>query len=489
MKHQYVDLKSIAWETMEKYGFAPRFSREVIHEAERLSQNHHVQIKKGIRDLRGLLWSSIDNVDSEDLDQIEYVKEGENGEIHVKIAISDVDQYVPKGSKTDAHAGHNGTSVYPGIVTFHMLPDQLCKGISSLLPGQDSHAIIIEYTVMPDGEVRHGNIYQGVVRNKAKLVYEEIGDWLMGYGPVPPQVATIEGMKRQIELQNEAAVRLRAYRRRQGALDLETLEAQVISDGETVTDLIIQKQNAARYLIEEFMVAANGTVVLFLENAGLPMIQRVVRVPKYWEEIRRIASGYGENLPVHPDAKSLSSFLSKQRAADPERFPDLSLTIVKLMGSGEYVPFIPGKNPIGHFALAVTDYTHGTAPNRRYVDLIIQRLIKSVLHGTKPPYTIRELEEKAEWLSGREKAANKVERFMRKSAAAVLLKPRIGDVFEAFVTGASEKGTYVRLIHPPAEGRVVRRESGLKVGQKVVVKLLRTDPYNGHIDFEYQHDV
>jgi len=217
----------------------------------------------------------------------------------------------------------------------------------------------------------------------------------------------------------------------------------------------------------------------------LPLIQRVVRVPKYWEEIRLVAAGYGEKLPVHPDAKSLSSFLSKQRKADPERFPDLSLTIVKLMGSGEYVPFIPGKNPIGHFALAVTDYTHGTAPNRRYVDLIIQRLIKSVLLGTKPPYTIQELDEKAEWLSGREKAANKVERFMRKSAAAVLLKPRIGETFEAFVTGASEKGTYVRLIDPPAEGRVVKRESGLRVGQKVVVKLLRTDPYNGHIDFEY----
>jgi ribonuclease R len=489
MKHQHVDLKSIAWETMERYGFTPRFPREVIHDTNHLSPEHHIKIKKGVKDLRGLLWSSIDNADSEDLDQIEFVKEGEHGEIHVKVAISDVDHYVTKNSSIDNHAGHNGTSVYPGIVTFHMLPDRLCKGITSLLPGQDCYAIIIEYMVLPDGEVRPGDIYRGVVRNKAKLVYEEIGDWLEGKISVPPRVAETDGLKKQLELQNEVAVRLRSHRRRQGALDLETLEAHVVSDGETVTDLVIQEQNAARCLIEEFMVAANGTMVAFLENAGLPMIQRVVRVPKYWEEIRLVAAKFGEKLPFNPDAKSLSSFLIKQREVDPERFPDLSLTVVKLMGSGEYVPFIPGKTPIGHFALAVTDYTHGTAPNRRYVDLIIQRLIKSVLLGTKSPYHVRELEEKAEWLSGREKAANKVERFMRKSAAAVLLKPRIGETFEGFVTGASEKGTYVRLIRPPAEGRVMRRESGLKVGQKVMVKLLKTDPYNGHIDFEYLHDA
>lgn len=489
MKEQRVNLKTIAWNTMEKYGFIPRFSSEVIHETNSLTPEHHIKIKKGVKDLRGLLWSSIDNWDSEDLDQIEFVKEGSDGEIHVKIAISDVDHYVTKRSHIDKHAGYNGTSVYPGIITFHMLPDRLCKGISSLLPGQDCYAIIIEYTVLPDGEVRHGNIYRGVVRNKAKLVYEEIGDWFEGNIPVPAIVTETEGLKKQLELQNEAAMRLRAHRRRQGALDLETLEAEVVSDGETVTDLVIQKQNAARCLIEEFMVAANGTMAVFLENAGLPMIHRVVRVPKYWEEIRLVAAKFGEKLPVHPDAKSLSSFLTKQREADPERFPDLSLTVVKLMGSGEYVPYIPGKKPIGHFALAVADYTHGTAPNRRYVDLIIQRLIKSVLLGTKTPYNIRELDAKAEWLSSREKAANKVERFMRKSAAAMLLKPRIDEVFEGFVTGASEKGTYVRLVNPPAEGRVMQKESGLKVGQKVMVKLLKTDPYNGHIDFEFLHDI
>lgn len=428
MKQKHVDLKTISWDAMERYGFVPRFPEEVIRETNQLVPEHHIVSKKGIKDLRNLLWSSIDNFDSEDLDQIEYAEQGDNGEIHVRVAISDVDRYVEKNSWIDRHAGQNGTSVYPGIITFHMLPDRLCKGITSLLPGQDCYAIVNEYTVLPDGSVRPGDIYQGIVRNKAKLVYEEIGDWLEEQTPVPNVVLKTEGLTEQIQLQNEAATRLRNFRRKRGALDLETLEAQVVSNGETITALAIQRQNAARCLIEEFMVAANGTMVVFLEKANLPMIQRIVRVPKYWEEIRLVALQYGEKLPAQPDAKSLSAFLTKRREADPERFPDLSLTVVKLMGSGEYVLYKPGKVPIGHFALAVTDYTHGTAPNRRYVDLIVQRLIKSVLLKLKSPYNIRELEQKAEWLSGREKAANKVERFMRKSAAAVLLKPRIGEL-------------------------------------------------------------
>ncbi|NLV27684.1 MAG: RNB domain-containing ribonuclease [Methanomicrobiales archaeon] len=488
MKQKKIDLKTIAWDAMERYGFVPRFPPDVINETNKIVPESQIIAKKGIKDLRDLLWSSIDNEDSEDLDQIEYAEMGNNDEIHIRVAISDVDKYVPKNSYIDKHAAYNGTSVYPGIITFHMLPDRLCKGVTSLLPGNDCYAIIIEYDVLLDGSVRHGDIYRGIIRNKAKLVYEEIGDWLEDKTAVPDCVKKVEGLKEQLLLQNKAATRLRASRRKKGALDLETLEATVISDGETVTDLIIQPQNAAKCLIEEFMVAANETIVIFLEKSGHPMIHRIVRVPKYWEEIRVVAARYGAKLPEHPDAKTLSAFLTRQRESDPERFPDLSLTVVKLMGSGEYVPFIPGKEPIGHFALAVTDYTHGTAPNRRYVDLIIQRIIKSVLTKSKSPYHIRELDEKAEWLSGREKAANKVERFMRKSAAAVLLKPDIGKEFDGFVTGASDKGTYVRLVDPPAEGRVMKREYGLRVGQKVIVKLLKTDPLNGHIDFEYLQD-
>ncbi|MDD1724373.1 MAG: RNB domain-containing ribonuclease [Methanospirillum sp.] len=483
MTRQRIDLKTIAWDVMKQYGFHPGFPGPVIQEAESFSRTNQSHSGQDIQDLRMLLWSSIDNNDSQDLDQIEYCKEEKNGEILVRVAISDVDHYVTKNSLVDRHAAHNGTSVYPGIIIFHMLPDRLCKGISSLLPGHDYLAIIIEYTVLPDGSVKYGSVYQGIVSNRAKLVYEDIGDWLEEKTPPPESVQKIPGLENQIQLQNKAAVRLRKKRRDNGALDFETLETQVVAEDGIITDLIIQRQNAARCLIEEFMVAANETIVDFLDNAGFPMIQRVVRVPKYWEEIRTVAAQYHEFLSEKPDVRSLSAFLLKRRIADPERFPDLSLTIVKLMGSGEYVSYIPGKKPIGHFALAVTDYTHGTAPNRRYVDLIIQRLIKSVLAKKKPPYHIRELEEAAEWLSEREKAANKVERYMRKSAAAVLLEKRIGERFEAFVTGASEKGTYVRLVSPPAEGRVMTGEKGLRVGDRVVVRLLKTDPYKGHIDF------
>lgn len=480
-----VDLKSIAWDVMKQYGFHPGFPGPVLREADSFDTASHLRVGSGITDLRMFLWSSIDNSDSLDLDQIEFCEEGKNDEILVRIAISDVDNYVTKNSVVDRHAAYNGTSVYPGIITFHMLPDRLCKGISSLLPSHDHRAIVIEYVVSPDGSVKSGNVYPGVVSNKAKLVYEDVGDWLEGKTPVPETVQKIPGLENQILLQNKAALRLRKKRRDNGALDFETLETQVVAEDGFVTDLVIQRQNAARCLIEEFMVAANETVVAFLDNAGTPMIQRVVRVPKYWEEMRAVAMQYHEHLPEKPDVRSLSSFLVKRRVEDPERFPDLSLTIVKLMGSGEYVSYIPGKKPIGHFALAVTDYTHGTAPNRRYVDLIIQRLIKSVLADRKPPYHIRELEEAAEWLSDREKAANKVERYMRKAAAAVLLEKRIGETFDAFVTGASEKGTYVRLITPPAEGRVMTGEKGLKVGDKIVVRLLKTDPYKGHIDFSH----
>ena len=486
--HQTVNLKTIAWDAMEKYGFHPRFPGQVLQELKSLPAEFRYQGEKGVRDLRGLLWSSIDNFDSLDLDQIECSERVNDDDILVRVAIADVDYFVPKHSHADRHAAHNGTSVYTGIITFPMFPEELSEGVSSLLPGQDCMAVIIEYTVKSDGSLLPGPVYRGIVRNKAKLIYEEVGEWLEGTRDIPASVARVPDLEEQILMQNKAAQLLRRRRREHGALDLETLESQVVVADDLVTDLAVQRQDAARCLIEEFMVAANGTVVAFLEKAGLPMIHRIVRVPKYWEEIRLTATSYGFTLPHEPDARSLSDFLVARRKEDPERFPDLSLTVVKLMGAGEYVPYKPGKDPIGHFALAVTDYTHGTAPNRRYVDLIIQRLVKSVLDKTKSPYSFQELAQRAEWLTSREKASNKVERFMRKAAAAVLLKPRLGETFEGFVTGASEKGTYVRLITPPAEGRVMYREKGLKVGQKVVVRLRKTDPYNGHIDFEYMKD-
>ncbi len=483
-KPRFVDLKAIAGMAMEKYGFKPVFPEPVIAEVNAITDKVPSSLSRTTKDLRSLLWSSIDNFDSMDLDQLEYCERGQDGEILVMVAVADVDVYVPKKSRADGYAAHNGTSVYTGIVTFPMLPDRLSKNISSLLPDQDRLAVVASYTILPDGNIRPGDVYRALVRNKAKLVYEDLGEWLDGTGPISPLVRDIPGLKDQILLQAEAARALRQKRMEQGALDLETIEAQPVLDGDKVQDLVVLKPNMARKVIEEFMVAANRTMVSRLGEAGVPMIQRVVRVPKYWDEILLTAASYGVNLPASPNVKARASFRKARKAADPERFPDLSLTIIKLLGPGEYMTLEPGTPPTGHFSMAVTDYTHGTAPNRRYVDVINQRLLKSVLDNTPSPYTLDELVDEAIWLSDREKGSKKVERFMRKAAAAVLLQNRIGDIFEAMVTGASEKGTYVRLISPPAEGRIVRGERGMWVGQKVNVRLMKTDPYNGFIDFE-----
>ncbi|MEN6610959.1 MAG: RNB domain-containing ribonuclease [Methanoregulaceae archaeon] len=484
-KHHKIDLRAIAWHAMEKYGFEPRFPETVIDEVNALREEPSADNRHEIRDLTSLLWSSIDNYDSLDLDQLEFCERKDTGEILVRIAIADVDSLVHKGSGIDRHAAHNGTSVYLGIVTFPMLPDRLSKGITSLLPGKGRRAIVIEYSVFPEGEFSPGTIYRARVSNKAKLVYEEIGEWLEGTTPIPESVRSISGLRDQILLQHETAQRLRQHRADQGALDLETIEAQPVVENDEVRDLILQKKNPARSLIEEFMVAANGTMVACLGNQGIPMIQRIVRTPKNWEGIMTTAAARGTTLPPQPDVKALAGFLRREKDLDPDRFPDLSLTIVKLMGAGEYAMLEPGAVPFGHFALAVTDYTHGTAPNRRYVDIIIQRLIKSSLDRTNSPYTSRELVSQAAWLTEREKGSKKAERFMRKAAAAVLLEDKTGETFDAFVTGAATKGTYVRLIAPPAEGRVIQGEQGLRVGQRVQVRLLRTDPYNGFIDFAY----
>ncbi|MFA5222006.1 MAG: ribonuclease catalytic domain-containing protein, partial [Methanoregula sp.] len=452
-----IDLYAIAENAMKRYGFIPKFPAPVLEEVKRIAALPASERSSGnpARDLRSFLWSSIDNSDSMDLDQMEYCEPGADGEIRVWIAIADVDTCVRQKSRADEYAAHNGTSVYTGVVTFPMLPDILSKGITSLLPGQDCPAIVIEYTVLVDGSVRHGDIYRATVANKAKLIYEQVGDWLDGRTPIPESVRNVPGLEEQIRLQAEATIHLRKYRMAQGALDLETIEAQPVLEDGVVKDLVVQSENMARHLIEEFMIAANGAMVNYLGNAGVPMIQRVVRSPKYWDKIMLVAMALGTTLPEKPDSKALADFLMRERESDPARFPDLSLTVIKLIGAGEYMTLEPGEPPYGHFGLAVTDYTHGTAPNRRYVDLIIQRLIKSILDRVVQPYTLDDLTGQALWLTDREKGSKKVERFMRKAAAAVLLMDRIGESFEAFVTGASEKGTYVRLMAIPAEGRVI----------------------------------
>jgi exoribonuclease-2 len=442
------------------------------------------EIPKDTRDLRALLWSSIDNVDSQDLDQLEYCERLPEGKIRVLVAIADVDSYVVNHSATDECAAHNGTSVYTGIITFPMLPDRLSYGITSLLQDRDRMAVIIELLVKPDGSFTPAEVYRALVRNKAKLVYETVGAWLEGTGAMPPGIQGIPGLEAQVRLQNEAAQLLRKYRRSQGALEFDTLEAEVEVENGEVKGLVTKMPNLARSLIEEFMVAANGTMVARMGVAGVPMIQRIVKTPKNWAGIMLTAAAVGETLPEEPDAKALALFLLKEKAVDPLHFPDLSLTIIKLMGPGEYTMLEPGATPTGHFALAVVDYTHATAPNRRYVDIINQRQIKAILAGAPGPYSSSDLQNRAQWLTDREKASKKVKRFMRKSVAAILLEDSIGKTFDALVTGAADKGTYVRLLTPPAEGRIMKGEHGLRVGQKVRVRLLKTDPYNGFIDFE-----
>jgi VacB/RNase II family 3'-5' exoribonuclease len=482
MRH-FVDLKVLAYSTMESYGFYPRFPEKVLREVEALPGDERVR-RDEASDLRALPWSSIDNPDSMDLDQLEFCERGPGDEIAVKVAIADVDLFVPRGSATDMHAAHNGTSVYTGVETFPLLPDRLSSGISSLLPGQDRVAVVTEYTVLRDGGIRPGGIYRARVINKAKLSYDEVGAWLAGNGPLPGTVRKVEGLEDQVRLQAEAARRLNLHRTAKGALDLETLEPRPVVEGDLVRDLVIEEKNPARSLIEEFMVAANEIMVTYLGNKGYPMIQRVVRVPKYWDRIMQVATRYGETLPPDPDPRALAGFLERRRDADPDHFPDLSLTVVKLMGPGEYVAIIPGEEPVGHFALAVTNYTHATAPNRRYADIVNQRLIKSVLSGKTAPYTRTELEDLGDWLTGRDKSSQKVERFMRKAAAAVLLENRIGTTFKGVVTGVTTHGTFARLLSPPAEGKITKGEAGLSVGQDVLLRLVKTDPLRGHIDFE-----
>ena len=482
--YQNIDLHKIAYETIKQYGFDFNPAKSIIDEVNALDPKQLLNNAQGVRDLRTLLWSSIDNAESLDLDQLEYCQRSAGDEIMVKVAIADVDLFVPKQSQTDIYAAVNGTSVYTGIDVFTLLPKRLSTQLTSLLPDADHDVLVIEFSISADGEISPGDIYRALIRNKAKLIYEEVGDWLEGKTGVCASVANVAGLKEQLELQDEAAKRLGKLRIEQGALEFETIEAKPVIREEKVVGLLVQEKNRARYIIENLMIAANVTMSQFLKKAGVAMIQRVVRVPNNWAGIVEVAAAYHEILPSQPDAKSLAQFLQKRKIADPERFPDLSLTIVKLLGPGEYMMLDPQAASVGHFGLAVMDYTHGTAPNRRYVDVIVQRLLKAVLGKQPCPYSRNELIDCAARYTDRDKAAKKVERFMRKAAAAVLLSGRIGESFEAIVTGVSDKGTYARIMTPPAEGRVMRGEKGLTVGQKIRVRLIGMNPYKGQIDFE-----
>jgi VacB/RNase II family 3'-5' exoribonuclease len=475
-------LQSIAHDAMLQRGLLPDFSPAVIAETDQMTQAV-AATGAAIRDLRGLLWASIDNDDSRDLDQLSVAEPQAGGAVKILVAIADVDLLVKKGSAIDGHASTNTTSVYTAVAIFPMLPEKLSTDLTSLGEGQERQAIVLEMVVANDGTVTASDIYRAVVLNRAKLAYNALAAWLEGTAPAPPKLAAVPGMDEQIRIQDRVAQSLRRVRHAHGALQLETLEVRAVFDNGSLADLLPDEKNRAKELIEDFMIAANGVTAKYLEKKGVPSLRRVLQTPKHWDKIAALAAKTGDHLPETPDAAALDDFLTKRRQVDPARFPDVSLSVVKLLGSGEYVLEVPGQPAEGHFALAVKDYTHSTAPNRRFPDLITQRLLKAALAGQPSPYTTEELTTLARHCTDQEDNAGKVERQVGKSVAAVLLASRIGAQFDGIVTGASDKGTWVRISGPIAEGRVIRGFEGLDVGERVRVQLVHTDVARGFIDF------
>jgi exoribonuclease-2 len=476
------ELERVARQAMLARGLLPDFDAAALKQLAEI-RSPSIAIGADIRDLRHLLWCSIDNDDSRDLDQLTVSEEAENGGIKILVAVADVDTLVTKATPIDAHAANNTTSVYTPARVFPMLPERLSTELTSLNPNADRQSVVVEYTVKDDGMRDGYSVYRAAVRNRAKLAYGSVAAWLDGEGPVPPPVAGTPGMDAQLRRQNQAALRLRRVRQQRGAPDFQSLESRPVFQGETLVALKEDKPNQAKTMIAEMMIGANEVVARFLEAKKRPSVRRVVRSPERWNRIVSVAAQYGEMLPPEPSAAALAAFLTKRRAADPLRFPDLSLVIVKLMGRGEYVVEIPGGASIAHFGLAVDEYSHSTAPNRRFPDLITQRLLKAALTDADAPYDEAELSALAVHCNLQEENATKVERQVKKSAAALLLGRRIGEGFSGVITGASEKGTYVRIFDPVVEGRVVRNEAGLKVGDAVRVKLVATDFERGYLDF------
>ena len=472
-------LAEIARQAMIDKGLEPDYPSAALQQLETITAP---ATESGVRDMRDLPWCSIDNDDSRDLDQLTWAeKKGAN--TRVVVAVADVDAIVKKDTPLDGHAHTNTTSVYTAARIFAMLPEKLSTDLTSLNQDQDRIAMIIDMTVDGNGSVGAGDVYRGLVRNQAKLAYNSVAAWLDGKEAMPPRVKEVKGLEETIRLQDKTADQMRARRHEMGALDLETIEAKAILENGKVVDLRQDARNNARMLIEDFMIAANGVSARYLESHKFSSIRRVVRSPERWDRIEKIASDLGDKLPPDPDAGALEQFLLRRKKLDPMRFPDLSLAVVKAMGAGEYVLEKPGENPIGHFGLAVKDYAHSTAPNRRYPDLITHRLLKAAMSNTKTPYSDQELGALAEHCTTQEDAANKVERQVRKSAAASLLESRVGERFDAICTGASAKGTYVRIFHPPIEGKVVHGWEGLDIGERTNVKLVGVNVEKGFIDF------
>jgi VacB/RNase II family 3'-5' exoribonuclease len=477
------NLVAAAHAAMIQHGFQPDFPTGTDKELAAIEANTALPSGAAIQDLRSLLWSSIDNDTSKDLDQIEWAEQQPDGRIRVLVGVADVDERVHQGSLIDKHAQSETTSVYTGVKVFPMLPVELSEGATSLNENQDRAAVVVEICVAADGSASDGKAYRALVRNRAQLAYPSVGAWLDGKGAAPAKVAANADLAAQLKLQDEAARRMMNNRFQHGALSLETIETQPVLITDQVIGIAPIQKNRATSLIEEFMVAANGVIARTFEDAGLASIRRIVRSPKRWDRIVEVAAERGTTLPADPDSKALNEFLLAQRQKDPDHFPDLSLTVIKLMGPGEYVLVKPNEPSPGHFGLAVRDYTHSTAPNRRFPDMVTQRLLKAWLAKTPAPYSEEALNQIATRCTEMEDAARHVERDMEKRIAAVALHSHIGQTYAAIVTGVNQNGTFVRTLDPHVDGMVVRGSKGMDVGDRVTVKLVNTDPQRGFIDF------
>ena len=477
-------LQKIARRAMLMRGLLPEFSTQAVAELAGIKAPAEKSSGMQARDLRDLLWCSIDNDDSEDLDQLSVAEEMSEGKTKIRVAVADVDALIKKDSAIDRDAQHNTTSVYTAAQIFPMLPLRLSTNLTSLNLNEDRLALVVEMVIGPDGSLLDSDVYRAVVRNHAKLAYNSVAAWLEGETDMLPAVAAIDGLAENLILQDRAAQKMKSLRHAQGALSLETIEAKPVFEGDRISDLQSEEQNRAKEIIEDFMIAANGVTVRYLASRNFPSIRRVVRIPRRWDRIVEIAAGHAFKLPKNPNARKLEMFLTMMKEADPLRFPDLSLAVIKLLGNGEYVAELPGEEATGHFGLAVKDYTHSTAPNRRYPDLITQRLLKAAIEKKPIPYSLDELDFLAENCTKKEDAATKVERQVGKSAAALLLQSRIGERFESMVTGASEKGTWVRLLDIPVEGMLKSGFKGIDVGDQISVELIFVDVEQGFIDFK-----
>ena len=482
-KHHRAILQRIAHRAMLERGLLPDFSTAALGELGRLQVPPPTDGEL-IRDMRTLLWASIDNDDSRDLDQLTLAEAVPGDGTQIMVAIADVDAFIKDGSAIDEHARHNTTSVYTAAEIFPMLPEKISTDLTSLNFNEDRLAVVVEMVIGADGSLQDSSIYRAWVCNQAKLAYNSVADWLDGNGVVPDAIAAVNGLAENIQLQNKAAQSMKNFRHTEGALSLETIEAKPVFDGDQLSTLEVEEKNRAKEIIEDFMIAANGVTARYLSANKFPSIRRVVRVPKRWDRIVEIAAQLKFRLSDVPDSKALEEFLVKQKAADPLRFPDLSLAVIKLLGAGEYIAELPDGDVPGHFGLAVKDYAHSTAPNRRYPDLLTQRLLKAALEGKPVPYSKDELDVLATHCTLAEDAAKKVERQVGKSAAALLLESRIGEQFDSIVTGASEKGTWVRLLTVPVEGKLMQGFEGMDVGDRLRVKLTSVDVQQGFIDFK-----